>query len=155
MKKAFSFWLILLCNLSDAFLYNQAKLCIVFFFCSLPISLITFSPIHQSGVAPAHWLKPFCSQVIFPLASSQTVQLTLLFDSISLCWVLLYYFKTILEQTVCVWYINGCELWHDHLTCCWVHSSKKLNVCSLCRECFSSLCLCMYTFLCLSGDLGK
>lgn len=81
MKKAFSFWLILLCNLSDAFLYNQAKLCIVFF-CSLPISLITFSPIHHSGVAPAHWLKPFCSQVIFLLASSQTVQLTLLFDSI-------------------------------------------------------------------------
>lgn len=34
MKKAFSFWLILLCDLSDAFLYNQAKLCIVFFLLS-------------------------------------------------------------------------------------------------------------------------
>lgn len=130
-------------NLSDAFLYDQVKFCGFFFLLSsLSISLVAFSPIHHSGAAPTHWLKPFCSQVIFPLASSKIVWLTLLFDSISLC-----VFLRLLEQTVCVWYINECKLWHDHLTCCWVHGSRKGNVFALCRECFS-LCVCACTLPC-------
>lgn len=148
-KRQFHFGQFFFVNLLMLFYITKLSSVFCFFFSllSLSISLITFSPIHHSGVAPAHWLKPLCCQVIFLLAGSKIVWLTLSFDSISLHWFcvvfLILSFNTILEQTVCVWYINGCELWRDHLTCCWVHSSVKGYVCSLCRECFS-----FYVFAC-------
>lgn len=87
-KRQFHFGQFFFVNLLMLFYITKLSSVFCFFFSllSLSISLITFSPIHHSGVAPAHWLKPLCCQVIFLLAGSKIVWLTLSFDSISLHW---------------------------------------------------------------------
>lgn len=92
-KRAVSFEQILLCAYKVFLMLSCITKFCVFFSCSLlSISLLAFSPVHHSGAAPTHWLKPFCSQVIlfffltfiFPLVtSSKIVWLTVLFDSIA------------------------------------------------------------------------
>lgn len=110
-KKPVSFWPVLLCTCVIFLMLSYiTKWSSVFssLLSSLPISLIAFSPIQHSGAAPAHWLKPFCSQVIFFFPSSKITWLTLLFDSISLC-VLGLFFNC--WSNLCVWYINGALAW--------------------------------------------